>query len=404
MEVGGNGNVDPFPKEKTDNVTEVIPRKDPVDSSETRRDPSGDEATDAPVSMDTSEASGQDTKSRTDDVVIVNMFVNNSGVGGGGTTPGSGGVSGSPNGNDNGEFERTCKEAYAAIQANKTLGAAKSCVGTLQKLLLTVQKTPDKLSARKHRLDNIAIKKFVVDVKGALEFMKAVGFHETKIDGGHSYLLMEDGVYDARKVDFALNLLTSPPPTSPQAQEPKKAAAKTLCLGGCGFWGDETQENYCSLCFKKKVCGVSTTTTSTATSTASTTPVKCVNKCGFFGAKQYDGMCSVCFTKTGGVKKAPLPGVKMWRKKLRRAMLKLRCVRAFASAPRVLQKNKTRCWQCNKKVGITGIDCKCGFIFCGIHRYPSEHSCHFDHKARHQQTLRKNNLQIVSKKFDTIED
>jgi len=103
-------------------------------------------------------------------------------------------------------------------------------------------------------------------------------------------------------------------------------------------------------------------------------------------------------------KPAATPGAKQWRRKFRRALLKLRCVRAFASAPRIRQKNKTRCWQCNKKIGITGIDCKCGFIFCGIHRYPAEHACQFDHKGRHQETLRKNNQQIVSKKFDTIED
>jgi len=213
---------------------------------------------------------------------------------------------------------------------------------------------------------------------------------------------MEDGVFDARKMAFAIDLLSGSAAAATPREE-KKQGPKTLCLGGCNFFGDESQEGYCSLCYKKKMCGGSTTTTTTGPPAA---PVKCTNKCGFFGAAQYDGMCSVCFTKTGGVVKkiVATPGVKQWRRKFRRALLKLRCVRAFASAPRIRQKNKTRCWQCNKKIGITGIDCKCGFIFCGIHRYPSEHACQFDHKGRHQETLRKNNQQIVSKKFDTIED
>jgi hypothetical protein len=269
-------------------------------------------------------------------------------------------------------------------------------------MLQDIQKAPEQAKFRKHRLDNIAIKKFVVEVKGALELLKAVGFCETK-NKDLSYLTMEDGVFDVKKVAFVVDLLVGSAAAAPR--EEKKQGPKTNCLGGCGFFGDESQEGYCSLCYKKKMCGgPSTTTTTPVTPTA---PVKCTNKCGFFGAAQYDGMCSKCFTKIGGVVKKvtpATPGVKQWRRKFRRAMLKLRCVRAFASAPRILQKIKTRCWQCKKKIGITGIDCKCGFIFCGIHRYPAEHACQFDHKARHQETLRKNNQQIVSKKFDSIED
>jgi len=233
--------------------------------------------------------------------------------------------------------------------------------------------------------------------------MKAVGFCETKTEKDHSYLLMADGVFDKHKVDFAIEMLSGAP--LPLKDEKKQPVAKTQCVGtGCLFWGDDTQEGLCSQCFKKKMCGVSTTTTTTETTAAISTPVKCVNKCGFYGAKQWDGMCSVCFARTGGTKRAaPAQPARLWRKKFRRAMVKLQCARAFMSAPRLRQKNKTRCWQCNKKVGITGIDCRCGFIFCGTHRYAAEHNCQFDHKGRHQEKLRKANQQIVAKKFDTID-
>ena len=29
------------------------------------------------------------------------------------------------------------------------------------------------------------------------------------------------------------------------------------------------------------------------------------------------------------------------------------------------QKNKTRCWTCKKKVGLTGFECRCSYVFCG---------------------------------------
>merc|ERR1719160_2030383 len=36
---------------------------------------------------------------------------------------------------------------------------------------------------------------------------------------------------------------------------------------------------------------------------------------------------------------------------------------------RPVQKNPGRCWKCNKKAGLTGFKCKCGYVFCGAHRY-----------------------------------
>lgn len=31
-----------------------------------------------------------------------------------------------------------------------------------------------------------------------------------------------------------------------------------------------------------------------------------------------------------------------------------------------------RCGQCKKKVGLTGFDCRCGHVFCGVHRYADQ--------------------------------
>jgi len=68
-----------------------------------------------------------------------------------------------------------------------------------------------------------------------------------------------------------------------------------------------------------------------------------------------------------------------------------------------VQKNKTRCWKCNRKVGITGIECRCGYIFCGKDRYASEHDCPYDFKKAHQKKLVKENLKLTGKKFDKID-
>ncbi len=66
------------------------------------------------------------------------------------------------------------------------------------------------------------------------------------------------------------------------------------------------------------------------------------------------------------------------------------------------QPNKSRCFNCKKKVGLTGFECRCGFVFCGAHRYPDQHACTFDFKSHDKAILEKLNPKVVGKKVDTI--
>ena len=45
------------------------------------------------------------------------------------------------------------------------------------------------------------------------------------------------------------------------------------------------------------------------------------------------------------------------------------------------KKKKNRCHTCKKKVGLTGFTCRCGGLFCSIHRYSDKHQCDFDYKV-----------------------
>ena len=45
------------------------------------------------------------------------------------------------------------------------------------------------------------------------------------------------------------------------------------------------------------------------------------------------------------------------------------------------KKKKNRCFVCKKKVGLTGFTCRCGGLFCSIHRYSDKHECGFDYKV-----------------------
>ncbi|KAG5181253.1 hypothetical protein JKP88DRAFT_215153 [Tribonema minus] len=58
-------------------------------------------------------------------------------------------------------------------------------------------------------------------------------------------------------------------------------------------------------------------------------------------------------------------------------------------SPPGVQKNRSRCYNCSKKVGLTGLECKCGYVFCSKHRYPEEHSCSYDFRASDRAQLAK---------------
>jgi len=51
------------------------------------------------------------------------------------------------------------------------------------------------------------------------------------------------------------------------------------------------------------------------------------------------------------------------------------------------QKDTTRCYKCEKKIGLTGFQCQCGYLFCAKHRHAEDHACSFDHAARGREIL-----------------
>ncbi|KAH8741183.1 zinc finger transcription factor ZFP33 [Cryptosporidium ryanae] len=61
-----------------------------------------------------------------------------------------------------------------------------------------------------------------------------------------------------------------------------------------------------------------------------------------------------------------------------------------------------RCYKCNKKVGIYGFSCRCGFNFCSSHRYADTHDCTFDYKTFEREQLRKANQAVVADKIQRI--
>ncbi|KAK9885009.1 hypothetical protein WA026_009237 [Henosepilachna vigintioctopunctata] len=66
------------------------------------------------------------------------------------------------------------------------------------------------------------------------------------------------------------------------------------------------------------------------------------------------------------------------------------------------KKKKNRCGVCRKKVGLTGFQCRCGGLFCGVHRYSDKHDCSFNYREMGAQEIRRNNPVVVGEKIQKI--
>uniref|UniRef100_A0A8C8XBI1 AN1-type zinc finger protein 6 n=2 Tax=Panthera leo TaxID=9689 RepID=A0A8C8XBI1_PANLE len=66
------------------------------------------------------------------------------------------------------------------------------------------------------------------------------------------------------------------------------------------------------------------------------------------------------------------------------------------------KQKKNRCFMCRKKVGLTGFECRCGHVYCGVHRYSDVHNCSYNYKADAAEKIRKENPVVVGEKIQKI--
>ncbi|XP_071595463.1 AN1-type zinc finger protein 3 isoform X7 [Heliangelus exortis] len=130
----------------------------------------------------------------------------------------------------------------------------------------------------------------------------------------------------------------------------------------CGFWGSSKTMNLCSKCFAEKrnphnekggPC--------TGTAHASlTTPTK----------RSCDSADSQSESEASPVKRPRLLDDSNDRPE---------------ETSRSKQKSRRRCFQCQTKLELVQQElgsCRCGYVFCMLHRLPEQHDCTFDHMGR----------------------
>ncbi|CAO1432206.1 unnamed protein product [Diamesa serratosioi] len=184
-----------------------------------------------------------------------------------------------------------------------------------------------------------------------------------------------------------------------------------MCRSGCGFFGNPSQDGLCSVCFKDALRKKQTPPVSNTPVSASSPVGNLMNNTAV--SQSYSNISSSPDITTNTAQ----PTVQTLLHNISADLIKDKLLPNDESADctagtsnddddkdsdKDAKKKKNRCVTCRKKVGLTGFECRCGGLYCAIHRYSDKHECSFDYREHGAAEIRRNNPVVVGEKIQKI--
>ena len=174
-----------------------------------------------------------------------------------------------------------------------------------------------------------------------------------------------------------------------------KQCFPTLCKNGCGFFSSIDAKGFCSVCYKdflKKEAAAGATVESNHEEEVPTTVANAMSQLTLEEETKTEEAAEIVIPDLEATASA-LPSTSSDQQDAEGEKEK---------EPKDTKKKKNRCLSCKKKLGLTGFSCRCGGLYCAIHRYSDKHECGFDYKAMGEKEISENNPLIVAQKVAKI--